>query len=322
MKYFEKKPITNSISHLKDFSDDTNNIQLIYETIDLGFKFHPRLSQMKILPHFVGQMQQLIINGQSYFELADNDNLYPNLNSTTTFYRSQIPHKYPVSFLNDESCLILPKIGSFQKSLMIQFHFKTSQENGLIFYQPGENDDFLAIELINGQLRYSFSLGDGIHRLESKMKQKLNDNRWHLVSIWRSTKTDHELSVDAHTFKHSLAPSGHLDFNLVDNFYLGGLKDHNSFEKLVRKGHIMLNHGFKGCLASIEINSRLPDFDEIFENTEHAVVGQIKRGCEEFACEQGFCKNNGVCKQSWNEDEFECDCTLTTFSGKYCTKSK
>jgi neurexin len=254
---------------------------LSYSTIDLGSK----ITRHKVLPHakrelnsYEGQMQQLIINGRSYFELIENGDMANSVNRTVTFLRSDTPHKYPIYFQNAYSWIVMPKIDAYH-ILLVQFHFKTTHENGLIMYNNGEHGDYLAVELFNGQISYVFSLGSAANTLKSKSKEKLNDNKWHLVSIWRSTKTNHELTVDSIVYKHSSNNNEHTVFNLVDKLYLGGLSEPLDYERLVNRSRIKSTHGFRGCLASVEINGRVPDFDEIL-NSPGKSSGNVTKGCD------------------------------------------
>ena len=126
--------------------------------------------------------------------------------------------------------------------------------------------------------------------MKSKSKDKLNDNKWHLVSIWRSTRSNHELTVDALVIKHSVnstilgemsggGSGGARSFNLVDKLYVGGLKNESEYADLKKKGKILSEHGYMGCLASIEINGRVPDFDDVL-NIYNRMHGNITKGCE------------------------------------------
>ena len=46
--------------------------------------------------------------------------------------------------------------------LNINFHFKTVEPDGLLFFNAGDKNkqDFIAIELVAGQVRYVFNLGN------------------------------------------------------------------------------------------------------------------------------------------------------------------
>jgi leucine-rich repeat transmembrane neuronal protein 1/2 len=173
----------------------------------------------------------------------------------------------------------LPKIDAYH-ILLIQFHFKTNDENGLILYNKGHDNDYIAIELVGGQINYAFSLGGPQkHRIKSNSKQKLNDNKWHLVSIWRSTKTNHELTVDSVVYKYSSNQTEQTVLYLIDHLYLGSLKSQEEYELLRSKNKIVSNHGYRGCLASFEINGRAPDF-EVYLNKPNKMKGNITKGCQ------------------------------------------
>lgn len=143
------------------------NKPISYSLLSLGTSSSPSLSPRKrnTLTSFEGQMQQLILNSRSYFELIANGDLLPSsgspvslLNRTASFLRPDVPHKYALTFRSRHSSwLALPKIDTLHL-LMIQFHFKTSQANGLIMFNRGLYDDFIAIELVDGQVLFSFSL--------------------------------------------------------------------------------------------------------------------------------------------------------------------
>jgi hypothetical protein len=126
-----------------------------------------------------------------------------------------------------------------------------------------------------------------ISRLRSRSMGKLSDNKWHLVSVWRSTRSNHELTVDSLVVKHVVNSSmglgemsgGARSFNLVDKLYVGGLKNESEYSDLRQRGKIQSRHGYMGCLASIEINGRVPDFEEVL-NIYNRMHGNITKGCE------------------------------------------
>jgi len=43
--------------------------------------------------------------------------------------------------------------------------------------------DFIAIELLDGRLRYVFDVGSGVRVIRDRLQRPLNDNRWHEVTI-------------------------------------------------------------------------------------------------------------------------------------------
>ena len=255
----------------------TDNKALSYGSIDIASKLQKQKPLLS-LSSFSGQMQQFIINGKSYFELINNGDLESSVNKTVSFSRDILAHKYPITIHNINSWLALPKIDAFH-ILIVQFHFKTKEENGLILYNSGQNSDYIAVELVKGQIHYIFSLGKDKSLIKSKSKEKLNDNRWHSVTIWRPTKTNHELSVDSLIYKFSSNNNEYYQFNLIDKLFLGGLRNQSMYESLISKSKITSTFGFKGCLASVEINGRVPDFDDILKSVEKS-SGSITKGCD------------------------------------------
>jgi neurexin len=306
---------------LKDFLNLSEEMKaLSYGSINLA----PRVKTMQQTSSFEGQIQQLIINGKSYLEVIENGDLGgESINKTVTFVRADLPHRHPIKFNESPygTWMSLPKIDAFH-ILLIQFHFKTTNDNGLILYNAGHNNDFIAVELVDGQINYAFSLGNKINRIISKSKHKLNDDRWHLVSIWRSTKTNHELTVDSLLYKYSATFNEQDSFNLAEDLMIGGLKSQQQYESLIKHKKIKSNKGYKGCLASIEINGRIPDLNDIINGNEGRINGNITEGCESSVCLHSTCQNGGVCMPKWQGTEVFCNCDSTTFTGKYCETSK
>jgi neurexin len=310
---------------------------LSYSTLDMGAKITKHKSGASSLTQrnlnaFSGEMQQLILNGKSYFELIANEDLLNSVNRTVDFNTLELPHKQPINFQSTSSWIELPKIDT-QNTLLIQFHFKTAHENGLIMYNRGLNNDFLVVEIFNGQVNFAFSASGEMNRIKSKSRTKLNDNKWHLLSIWRSTKTTYELSVDSLVYKHSIINSYHNThdqhygsayLNLIDRLYVGGLRNQSAYVDLVIKNRILSRHGFKGCLASMEINGLKPDLEHSLKNRDKHSIGSIIKGCDngQGECSANNCKNGGICAEKWNENKVKCDCEMTTFSGKFCEKSE
>lgn len=102
------------------------------------------------------------------------------------------------------------------------------------------------------------------------------------MSVWRSTRSSYELTVDSLVVRYVV--NGTKDayrssFNLVDKLYVGGLRNEAEYNELRERGKIGSRHGYFGCIASIEINGRVPDFDDVL-NGNHRVHGNITKGCE------------------------------------------
>ena len=64
----------------------------------------------------------------------------------------------PVSFTSHHTYLGLPAMKAYNL-VDIYFQIKTLDEDGLILYNGGKGDDFIAVELIKGHIHYSFNMG-------------------------------------------------------------------------------------------------------------------------------------------------------------------
>lgn len=198
-------------------------------------------------------------------------------------------------------------------NVFIDFRFKTLEANGLLFYNGGRRNDFIAIELVNGKVHYIFDLGDGPITLRDKSRIHMNDNRWHVVSIRRPGPKTHTLIVDD-TIEVYNTPGNNMHMELEGIMYIGGVfKD--MYTKLPPA--VMSRNGFEGCLASIDFADLSPSL------TEDAVVPSslVVNGCEgPTKCSQNACANRGVCVQQWNA--YACECDMTTYSGPTCYDGK
>lgn len=98
--------------------------------------------------------------------------------------------------------------------------FKTREANGLILYNAGRERDFIAVELVNGHIHYVFDLGDGPVRARDTSRSRLNDGKWHAVSIGRPAPKRHTLAVDDHvTAVNSQGSNENLDLDGI--LYIG-----------------------------------------------------------------------------------------------------
>ncbi|XP_019371818.1 PREDICTED: neurexin-1 isoform X8 [Gavialis gangeticus] len=265
--------------------------------------------------NFIGHLQSLTFNGMAYIDLCKNGDIdYCELNARFGF-RNIIAD--PVTFKTKASFVALATLQAYT-SMHLFFQFKTTSLDGLILYNSGDGNDFIVVELVKGYLHYVFDLGNGANLIKGSSNKPLNDNQWHNVMISRDTNNLHTVKIDTKITTQSTAGARNLD--LKSDLYIGGVAKemYKSLPKLVHA-----KEGFQGCLASVDLNGRLPDLisDALFCN------GQIERGCEvalmkadlqgpSTTCQEDSCANQGVCLQQW--DGFSCDCSMTSFSGPLC----
>uniref|UniRef100_A0A8C9SZ31 Neurexin 3a n=1 Tax=Scleropages formosus TaxID=113540 RepID=A0A8C9SZ31_SCLFO len=255
---------------------------------------------------FIGHLQSFKFNGMLYIDLCKNGDIdFCELNAHFGL-RSIVAD--PVTFKTKSSYLGLSTLQAYT-SMHLFFQFKTTTPDGFIFYNSGDGNDFIAVELVKGYIHYVIDLGNGPSLLKGNSDRALNDNQWHNVAITRDSSNMHTLKVDAKTVTQVVNGAKNLD--LKGDLFVAGLGPgmYNNLPKLLAS-----RTGFQGCLASVDLNGRLPDLinDALFRS------GQVERGCEgpSTTCQEDSCANMGVCIQQW--ENFTCDCSMTSYAGTQC----
>ncbi|XP_052392684.1 neurexin-2-like isoform X4 [Carassius gibelio] len=281
--------------------------QLEFHHIETGIMTERRF--ISVMPsNFMGHLQGLSFNGMPYLDQCKNGDIsYCELNARFGMHRIVAD---PVSFRNRASYVALSTLQAYA-SMHLFFQFKTTSPDGLMLFNSGDGSDFIVIELVKGYIHYVFDLGNGPSLMKGNSDKPLNDNQWHNVIVSRDDSNVHTLKIDSRTVtQHS---NGARNLDLKGELYIGGIGKsmYNSLPKLIAS-----RDGYQGCLASIDLNGRLPD---LVADALHR-VGQVERGCEAgpgTTCTEDSCSNQGVCLQQW--EGFTCDCTMTTYGGPLCS---
>uniref|UniRef100_A0A8C5APQ7 Neurexin 3b n=1 Tax=Gadus morhua TaxID=8049 RepID=A0A8C5APQ7_GADMO len=255
---------------------------------------------------FIGHLQGLKFNGMQYIDMCKNGDIdFCELNARFGM-RSIIAD--PVTFRSKGSYLGLATLQAYT-TMHLFFQFKTTSSDGFILFNSGDGNDFIAVELVKGFIHYVFDLGNGPSLLKGNSDNQLNDNQWHNVVITRDATNTHTLKVDTKSVTQNVNGAKNLD--LKGDLFIGGLGP-NMYQSLPKL--VVSREGFQGCLASVDLNGRLPDLinDALFRS------GQVERGCEgpSTTCQEDSCTNMGVCIQQW--ENFTCDCTMTSYTGTHC----
>ncbi|XP_028252736.1 neurexin 3b isoform X7 [Parambassis ranga] len=255
---------------------------------------------------FIGHLQSLKFNGMQYIDMCKNGDIdFCELNAR--FGMSFIIAD-PVTFKTKGSYLGLATLQAYT-TMHLFFQFKTTSPDGFIIFNSGDGNDFIAVELVKGFIHYVFDLGNGPSLLKGNSDNPLNDNQWHNVVITRDASNTHTLKVDSKSVTQNVNGAKNLD--LKGDLFIGGLGP-NMYQSLPKL--VVSREGFQGCLASVDLNGRLPDLinDALFRS------GQIERGCEgpSTTCQEDSCANMGVCIQQW--ENFTCDCSMTSYTGTHC----
>ncbi|XP_060118954.1 neurexin 3 isoform X5 [Heteronotia binoei] len=282
-----------------------DHTRLEFHNIETGIMTEKRY--ISVIPSsFIGHLQSLMFNGLLYIDLCKNGDIdYCELKARFGL-RNIIAD--PVTFKTKSSYLSLATLQAYT-SMHLFFQFKTTSADGFILFNSGDGNDFIAVELVKGYIHYVFDLGNGPNVIKGNSDRALNDNQWHNVVITRDNSNTHSLKVDTRVVTQVINGAKNLD--LKGDLYIAGLSQgmYSNLPKLVAS-----RDGFQGCLASVDLNGRLPD---LINDALHR-SGQIERGCEgpSTTCQEDSCANQGICIQLW--EGFTCDCNMTSYSGSQC----
>uniref|UniRef100_A0A8C6WZQ4 Neurexin 2 n=1 Tax=Neogobius melanostomus TaxID=47308 RepID=A0A8C6WZQ4_9GOBI len=276
--------------------------RLEFHNIETGIMTERRF--ISVVPsNFIGHLQGLSFNGVPYLDQCKNGDIsYCELNA-----RFGMRHIIadPVTFRSKGSYLALATLQAYA-SMHLFFQFKTTTPDGLMLFNSGDGSDFIVVELVKGYVHYVFDLGNGPSLMKGNSDKPLNDNQWHNVVVSRDANNVHTLKIDSRTVtQHS---NGARNLDLKGELYIGGVNKnmYTSLPKLIAS-----RDGYQGCLASVDLNGRLPD---LIADALHR-VGQVERGCDgEFLLPSG-----GV-SQQW--EGFTCDCSMTSYGGSFCNDRK
>ncbi|XP_024140880.1 neurexin 1a isoform X10 [Oryzias melastigma] len=282
-----------------------DHTQLEFHNVETGIVTEKRF--MPAVPsNFIGHLQGLTLNGMPYIDLCKNGDIdYCELNAVIG-YKSIVSD--PITFRSRSSFVTLSTLQAYY-SMHLFIQFKTTSPDGLILFNRGDGNDFIVVELVKGYLHYVSDLGNGAHLIKGSSNSPLNDNHWHNVHISRDTNNLHTVKIDTKVTTQTTTGAKNLD--LKGDLYIGGVSKemYRDLPKLVHS-----REGFQGCLATVDLNGRLPDLlaDAL------ATVGQVERGCEgpSTTCQEDSCANRGVCLQQW--EGFTCDCSMTSYAGPLC----
>uniref|UniRef100_UPI003AB0B51A neurexin-2-beta isoform X2 n=1 Tax=Centroberyx gerrardi TaxID=166262 RepID=UPI003AB0B51A len=280
--------------------------RLEFNNIETGIMTERRF--ISVMPsNFIGHLQALSFNGMLYLDQCKNGDIsYCELNA-----RFGMRHIVadPVTFLSQASYLAFSTLQAYA-SMHLFFQFKTTSPDGLILYNSGDGSDFVVVELVKGYIHYVFDLGNGPSLMKGNSDKPLNDNQWHNVVVSRDNSNVHILKIDSRTVTQHANGARNLD--LKGELYIGGVGKsmYSSLPRLIAS-----REGYQGCLASVDLNGRLPD---LLADALHK-VGQVEHGCggPSTTCTEESCHHQGVCLQLW--EGFSCDCTMTTYGGPFCS---
>uniref|UniRef100_A0A672KLK6 Cadherin EGF LAG seven-pass G-type receptor 3 n=1 Tax=Sinocyclocheilus grahami TaxID=75366 RepID=A0A672KLK6_SINGR len=223
--------------------------------------------------------------------------------------------------------------------LSISLSFATLESNGLLFYNGrfNEKHDFLALEILNGQMVLKYSTGESSTQVSPYLPGGVSDGNWHTVHIHyynkvsksseepkRSVSGDVQgpsdekvavLSVDdcdtavslrfgIQLGNYSCAAQGRQtsskkSLDLTGPLFLGGVPN-------LPENFPFTTREFIGCMKDLHIDNRPVDMAGFIANN-----GTLP-GCSAKLpfCKSNPCQNGGTCRVSW--ETFSCDCPVVS----------
>jgi len=257
-----------------------NEPMFFFGSITIGNKGHDRDYES----FFVGRIQQVLMNTRQLLEETHQQQLQYEGNVKFQYVEDMIINS--ISFMSHHTYLGMPQIKVYNM-IDIFFKFKTSEANGLILYNAGKNDDFIAIELINGHIQYTINMGFGHITLKDNVDRSLADNKYHSVSIKRPNRYSQVLIIDNYHKVSSTGLGDNYYLNLDGIFFLGGVKT-NMYRDLPVP--ILSKMGYQGCLSNFEING-----ESINPNKDALVTSsQVSKGCQDSYAYEFYGKYPGI----------------------------
>lgn len=155
-------------------------------------------------PNFAGYLSQVILNGLDVLEL-DRDQLLAGVERNAEYVPPVGPHIHSdsapasvvdqssassssvISFPSRAAFLGLPQMRAYL-DLSLRLAFRTREATGLLVYNAGRRNDFLAVELVDGHVHLVASIGGRTVELKDNYPEVVNDNQWHVLLVARTGK--------------------------------------------------------------------------------------------------------------------------------------
>ncbi|NXQ88043.1 CADN protein, partial [Nyctibius grandis] len=224
----------------------------------------------------------------------------------------------------------------------ISLEFITEVADGLLLYhgpvargQPGEQDEFIALELSGGIPSLTVSHSSGEIFLQLSQKVNVADRRWHNIKIINDGKAmklilDHCVNVSVRDNDSVIKKISQADLSACEAseetvgsqrmgrlfsghqpLQLGGVKMTLPYHDSQRRFK-----GFVGCIRNVIVDSKVYDLEHPAESSNSAP------GCvlTDKMCQSSgmaFCVVHGKCVGGW--DFFRCDCS-PGYAGPACEK--
>ncbi|XP_069792757.1 cadherin EGF LAG seven-pass G-type receptor 3-like isoform X1 [Narcine bancroftii] len=221
--------------------------------------------------------------------------------------------------------------------MTISLSFATQENNGLLFYNGrfNERHDFVAVEIIDGQVQLKFSTGESMTVVTPYLPGGVSDGQWHTVQIQYYNKpkigslgvaqgpSEQKVAIltidDCDTSiavrfgdeigNYSCAAQGvqtstKKSLDLTGPLLLGGVPN-------LPENFPVINREFVGCMKELHIDNKRIDMAAYIANNGTFPGCNMKQPF----CDSNPCKNGGTCVIIW--ESFLCECPLG-FGSKDC----
>ncbi|XP_068596746.1 protocadherin Fat 4 [Brachionichthys hirsutus] len=202
----------------------------------------------------------------------------------------------------------------------IYIKFSTLKSNALLMYnhdnQTGDKAEFLALEIYEGRVRFSFNLGSGTYKLMTMIR--VSDGQFHTV-IARRAGMAASLTVDLcgdeqePGFCSVSNVAVHTDWILdvqPNRLSVGGVR---SIESVLHRRGQVATHDFVGCIMEFAVNGRPLEPGQALAS--RGILDRCPR--LEGACTASPCRHGGTCLDRWSWQQCQC---VDGFTGKFCEK--
>uniref|UniRef100_A0A6Q2ZBP8 Contactin associated protein-like 5a n=1 Tax=Esox lucius TaxID=8010 RepID=A0A6Q2ZBP8_ESOLU len=254
--------------------------------------------------NFHGCIENLYYNGVNIINLAKRRKLQIHSVGNVTFSCSEAqPQMASSTFQSSSSSyLYVPLEPPGLWGLEVHFHFRTWNQEGLLFYTNGGSQ----------HLVFYISSDVGIHVVFLVLflpDLDVSDGLWHSVGLsCRGLKVS--LVLDN-------GPTSAVDVqrheDSVNGVFFGGCPQYSA-------GCKNPTVSFQGCIRHIVLNNQPINLTHVQQGLlgNHSKLKFDVCGIRD-RCLPNFCEHDGRCTQSW--DTFYCDCSGTGYTGETCHNS-
>ncbi|KAF8570809.1 hypothetical protein P879_00133 [Paragonimus westermani] len=262
--------------------------------------------------------------------------------------------EFPLSFALQDSYVGIDIPNSWV-DFTLEFWIKANKNFGAFLLLSQGFTDLFGLEIVNGRLQLVYAEPTGSHKAQSAQTRAIVDSKWHRVQLIRQSTGQPSLMIklDDEAVVASIPIPDYLGEQHV---YIGGIPSLSEgvqpYATVRHRHQPTLFHstsGFAGCVASITVNRslvrgdaydadssgksrdpRIPKSITLFSGEQRATKwNKVEPGCRVYPsetqrrydshCTPRVCQYDGRCVQQLGATR--CDCSMTSFSGKYCAEA-